>query len=353
MALAAAGEAGWYLMAGCLMVAASQLGDTALFGSTMQAVLSLTRQPEPSGPYGKAVLAMCLALYTVGHFDSSLAIIARAEALARATPDPDPAFVLWLCLTRAEMAAMDGEPGSALAYLAEAAPLRECTGDVLSRDFATMVWAHAVALAGRCDLTEAAVRDLERTGPNNYLEIAKFSHAAATLTAGRSAEGVSLIRSLLDPLASNLLSHSAQVVLAQGLTEIGDFDSALTQASALLGSAGLASADQRFNPLTVLARATLERGRHEEALAYADQALDCASIGHVSLTTVLGVRARALDALGRRAEACADIERARAEILRVASTIEDPEIRESFLGCPRNSLVLRLAKDWLGAPASG
>jgi tetratricopeptide (TPR) repeat protein len=349
MALAVAGEAGWYLSAGFLMAAASYFGDAALFGSTMQAVLSLTRQPEPSGPYGMAITTICSTLYTVGQFDGSVEILARAEALAKATADPDPAFVLWLCLTRAHMAATDGEPGRALALLAEAAPLLEYT--LFAGDFATVIRGNAFGLAGRWDLTEAAVRDLDSPSASIYLQAARLGHALANQIAGRAAEALSLADSLLDdPLP--FFSNGARAIRAHGLAEIGDFDGAEAEARALLDSDGVFFGAMRFRLLSVLARVALGRARADEALAFASQALDCAPIGHVSLSLVLSYRACALDALGRRAEACADIERARAEILRVASTFEDTEIRESFLRIPKSATVFQLARDWLRPPAS-
>jgi tetratricopeptide (TPR) repeat protein len=346
-ALSPVGEAHWYAMGAGLMAAGSFVGDPALFISTLQAILGVTTQPEPSGPYGMAIENVCTALSTVGQYDMALEVLARAEGLAQATPDPDPAFVLWLLLARAHIAAGDFEPGHALAYLAKAAPLLEHTGDVIGRNIVTMIRAQTFGHVGRCDLTEAAVRDLSSAGPNVYQDMVKILHAGATLVAGRITETISVARSMLDP-PMPITSVMARTLLALALSETRDVDAAETEANALLNAEGPVFAGHRFAALTALARTALTRGSLDEALVYADQALEAAPIGHTTVTYVVCLRARVLHELGRHAEACSDIESARNDILRIASTIEDPEMRESFLTCPTvNGIVLQLAEEWL------
>jgi tetratricopeptide (TPR) repeat protein len=113
-------------------------------------------------------------------------------------------------------------------------------------------------------------------------------------------------------------------------------------------------------PLEVLARATLvavllAEGRSAEALAEAHEAMTLlASLGKVEEGEALArvVYAEALSATGDRPAACAAISDARDRLLAIASRIEDPPRRDSFLhNVPENARTLQLAREWLGEEA--
>ena len=72
-------------------------------------------------------------------------------------------------------------------------------------------------------------------------------------------------------------------------------------------------------------------GRTTEALEYADQSVEAMARQGSEGFVAEGVRAQVLLALGRTEDARASIARARGGILRVASTIEDPAVRQSYL----------------------
>jgi eukaryotic-like serine/threonine-protein kinase len=107
--------------------------------------------------------------------------------------------------------------------------------------------------------------------------------------------------------------------------------------------------------LCVSALIELRRERPELALALSERAIEAATRGVVPVTrsNLLLTRAESLRALGRTDEAYTGIREARDRVLRIASTLVDAELRNSYLThVTANARTLQLASAWLGADST-
>ncbi len=346
MALRPEASAGWYRCATSLLSAGLFTGDPELFASTLQTLLSVTVPPDPSGPYGMAVSAVCPALGGTGHFAFALSVLEGAEALALSIPDPDPGFLLGLRMARANLELLREEPGRAFAALSEARRLADVTRGAEARAKIATLAANAFALVGQCDRAEEALRECESFGFEAYSQLAKGYVAWGQFHAGRFLEAAASARALLEAVGSAVGSAGGlpdgndpigaafpRTILAMSLAYAGDRDAAEREARIVLERAtmfpGLCA-----GALAVLSIVAIAGGRPTEALEYADRALEelarQGSEGSEGFPTE-GLRSQALLTLGRMDEARASATRARDGILRVASTLEDPAARQSYL----------------------
>jgi hypothetical protein len=110
----------------------------------------------------------------------------------------------------------------------------------------------------------------------------------------------------------------------------------------------------RGTSLGVLADVLFARGRHDEALARAEEGMALlAELGTIDQgeTRLRLVHARALMAAGRSEEATRAITAARDRLKEMASKIKDRAWTVSFLeNVPENALTLRLAAEWSTSP---
>ncbi len=368
MALTPEASAGWYRCATSLLSAGMFTGDPELFASTLRTLLSVTVQPDPSGPYGMAVAAGCGALGSTGQIGFAQTLLENGEALALSTPDPDPAFVLGLRLARAHFELLREEPGRALASLSEARRLADVTGARDVRGTLAMLAAHAFATMGECDRAEEALRECESVGLEAYSEIARCYVALAQFHAGRFLEAAASFRALLEtgrsleagasagapPDGSDPVSAAlARGILAISLASAGDVDAAEREARIVLERSSMFPGILSCG-MAALSVVAFARGRAAEALEYADQAMEAVARQGSEGLFFEGLRTQALLALGRMDEARASIARARDGFLRIASAFQDPEDRRSYLtnvaGIP---VVFALAEALLGGePAS-
>ena len=367
LALSREGSAGWYRAATSLLMAAIYVGDPDLFASTLRTLLSVTVQPDPSGPYGMAVLTACGALGGSGQFGFAQSLLENGEALALSTPDPDPAFVLGLRVARAHLELLSEEPGRGLATLSECRRLADITGARDVRGNTAMLAAYAFAQIGACDRAEEALRECESVGFEAFSEIARGYFALAQFTAGRFLEAAASARSVLetarsvgaggssvtppdgsDPVGTAL----ARGILAISLASAGDLDGAEREARIVLERSSMFPGVLSCG-LAALSLVALARGRAPEALEYADQMMEAFARQGSEGFLVEAARTQALLALGRMDEARASIARARDGILRVASTLQDPEDRRSFLtNVASIRVVFALAEALLGGESA-
>jgi eukaryotic-like serine/threonine-protein kinase len=355
----------WYRHAMGLVSAGMYLGDPELCASALRRLLSVKAQPDPSGPYGMAIAFGCGSLGSTGQFGFGLSLLESGEDLALSTPDPDPVFLLGLRLARAHIELLRDEPGRALAALSAARTLADVAPAAAARAYLAMLTAHAFALTGRCDGAEEALRECESVGLNAYSEIAKCYVALAQLQVGRPLEAAASVRALLDTAASvesagaqphgsdPLTAAFPRGILALSLASAGDLDAAEREARIVLDRASMFSAVWACGP-AALSVVAFARGRAAEALEHADRAIEGLARQASEAFQVESLRTQALLALGRMDAARASVARARDGILRVASTIEDPEARASYLTKVNiNSAILALADALLvSEPAS-
>jgi hypothetical protein len=141
--------------------------------------------------------------------------------------------------------------------------------------------------------------------------------------------------------------------LGEVLRRTGDLDAADRELAAALT---MAVPLEQPGVLASLARLRLAQGRAAEAREAAEDAFATAeAIGGYGMfrgAFLRLTRAEALHATGALDAARAAIADARARLLAIAGTIEDPAYRRSFLeAVPENARTLALAGDWLGEPA--
>ncbi|WP_437280641.1 protein kinase [Sorangium sp. So ce375] len=160
-------------------------------------------------------------------------------------------------------------------------------------------------------------------------------------------EAIATFQRLGDPRAEGV----ARAYLGKAALLAGDLGAAEAEARAaaeLLQSAP----PLRAAAWALAARVLLRKGCSEEALALSGDALSLLeSLGAVEEgeSLIRLVRAEALFASGRQAEALAAIARARHSVLSRAGQISNPHYRDQFLSALDNGETLALAAQWLGA----
>jgi hypothetical protein len=149
-----------------------------------------------------------------------------------------------------------------------------------------------------------------------------------------------------------LLAATARAALGYALALNGDLDGATREARASLKpEENSAVSIARSGALNTLALVALRRGQAKEALGFAEQGIEaCLRSPYPSTLSMLYLaRAESLNGLGRMEDAHTAIGEARSRVLRIAATLEDPELRHSYLtNIVANARTLELARDWLG-----
>jgi tetratricopeptide (TPR) repeat protein len=340
------GSTAWFSSAAAVFAS----GVPALVASAMQAILMAPVQPEPSGPYGVAVHTACTGLSGVGQEALAWSFLERAEQVEKSASDPDPVFVLWQAVTRAELLLWRGELGRALAMFSETCGTADRIGAAAARATSEVYMVAILSETGHFDRTEKAA--LSTLGLHG--DWTKFYLNSARLDIHR-AGSLDELRSQLTRLDRNpVLALAVRARLAVALVEENDLDAAVGEAQEVLrNSPGFAMA----TPLALAAMAlvALRRNEPDQALASADSGLAVLGSRLASTVSLLRVlRAQALHVLGRIDDAKSAIREARDRILRIAATLDDfPELRESYLtNVEANANTLKLAREWLPELAS-
>jgi hypothetical protein len=343
------GSTRWFACVAALLLAGTFLGDAQLTAPLLQVVVDPSVRPEPSGPYGVSVYAACVGLAMVGHLDAASAFLGRAESLAPGSGDVDPVFSMALGLTRASIGLARGEVGAAIRSLSEARATAERTGDASGLMLVALHESAAFAEAGDEEKTEAAARDLARLarqlGAASFADWGTLSVAQARLAGGRGGELVDSLAGLLDRLDPMFVTV-ARGILSRALLAAGDVEGAARAARRVLEDASMVPGAQA-TALGTLALIGLRRAP-AEAVVLAQQGIDAASrVGSPhDVSILLLARAEALAATGRAAEAASALDEARDRVLRVASSLDDPALREAYLTrVEANARTLALARE--------
>jgi eukaryotic-like serine/threonine-protein kinase len=335
------GSTAWFSCAAAVFAS----GDPLLTAPVMQAILMAPVQPEPSGPYGVAVHWTCTALSGIGQEALAWSFLERAEGVEKSVPDPDPVFVVWQWVSRGELLLWRGELGGALAAFATACDLADRVGVAAARATAEVYTLIILLEAGHWVRAEAAAT----ATLGLHAEWTEFYLTSARLET-RHPGALDALRSLLSKVNRNpALTLAVRGKLALALIAENDLDGAVREADAVLQEQpGFTMATAMA--FSTLARVAFLRNRPDEALAFADCGLAVQGSRLASTVSLLYVvRADALHALERKADANAAISHARDRILDMASTLEDPELRESFVtNVAANARTLELARERLG-----
>jgi hypothetical protein len=293
----------------------------------------------------------------MGQFDLAWSFLANAEAIAESTPEPDPVFVQRLLFARGYLEVNDGQLAKGLDDLSRAQALARQLGDIPGQVAATTFCAMAFSLLGACERVERAAAEVAmRPEATLWIDWSKwFVCAARRETHGgkRAREAIAGWRSLLGRQDTYLVA-CARAGIALGLATTGDLDEAEREATDLLAQQQVSTA--QAGALAALALVALRRGRPADALALAERGIAAVTSGNRWLTTesVLNlVRAEALEGLEKKDEARTTIRGARDRVMGIAATLEDPELRASYLtSIDANARTIALAREWLGEEAA-
>jgi hypothetical protein len=155
-----------------------------------------------------------------------------------------------------------------------------------------------------------------------------------------------MFQSLLDRQDITIASR-ARAYLAHALRAVGELDAATHEANAAMEK-GSMFPDVQAIALGALALLALGRARPADALALADRGLEASS--YASEGSILRlIRGEALHALGRTEDARAAVRAALERIRGIAATLDDDELRQSYLfNIEANARTISLADEWLG-----
>jgi tetratricopeptide (TPR) repeat protein len=347
MDLADIGSTEWFGAAAGTFLSAAGVGDMGVMTPVLQAIMNVPVRPEPSGPYGSAVNCIVMGLAAMGQHDFARSLLERAEALGRETPDQDLVFELRLRASRGLLEMASGQLGVALVTLSEALNLGHRSGDAWG--LATAGWYVVLALetTGHCERAERAYREFCEPRPGTIRDQGLLSLAYTMIHAGRPAEGMAALSTLLDG-GNRFLAARARAGIALALLQSDDLVGASREATRVLEEAAMFPIATTL-ALGVLAQVDLRRGHLTEALALAERglALPAGSTNNVSALLAL-VRAEALRSFEREREARDAIAKAADRILGMAAALDrEPELRTSYLeNVEVNVRTLKLASEW-------
>jgi tetratricopeptide (TPR) repeat protein len=264
-------------------------------------------------------------------------------------PGLDPVFLAWLMHSGCSLSILvEAELGRAIRVGTWARDVLAAAGDPLG-EASVHAWLGVAAWeTGRVDDTEAhwqKVKDLLGPTGGAWLRFyADFYLAAVRLRRGEL-EG---IEALIAPVRASADASASQ--LAYALTvdlrlREGRIEEAL--AAAAVAAEG-PSAVIRPTGAAILGRIHLATGRPREALEAAERGLaESSTINPQWKTWLLVVRAEALYALGKVADARVALQAARNRVEWIAGTLDDERIRESFLtNVEANVRALELGRAW-------
>jgi hypothetical protein len=322
------GSTDWFRCASASVIASACVGDPAAGEAVLVQLLGAPVPETVSGPIGLASFLLVAICYEFGRAPVARGLLERLEGMLRAGA-ADPAFQAWVTLSRCYHDVRSDEPGLAIQDLAKANELLAVASDPMSRMFAKQYEAmtrmeveqhEAAAAAARALLDRADELDVIAQWGTMFL-------AWATVQSGRHEEGIELALPLLGG-TDHLLAQNARCAVAEAELELGRDPSAT--AAAILAPPYMP--DTHANALSVLSRYHLRRGDAAEALLLADRGLAMGADGiPPRASAILRLcRAEALLALGREADAVAELDAARARISRIAAQLVPAE-REPFL----------------------
>jgi hypothetical protein len=350
MALLPAGSTEWFGSAVALLHSGSSLGNPSITAMALQEVVSLRVQPEQSGPYGLAMFVAIQGLTRIGDIAAAHSILERAEAMGGGVFDADPVFVMWIRIARARLALARGDLGHALASLSDAGLLADCTGDWLGRVMARYHCVQVSSQTGHVERAVEAAREVlalcEPAGLRLTIDWTTYFLAWTRIAADEPTEAIAPLRALLDK-ADQALVTSARAALSEALLACGDMDEA--EREAVVPKEGTLGPWDRASALRSRALVELRLGRPRSAVALAEQGLEVEGTYPLAASSLRLTRAEALHELGRADEACAAIREARDRILQISATLDDLELRASYLTRVQvHARTLTLASEWLG-----
>jgi tetratricopeptide (TPR) repeat protein len=341
MAILERGTGAWFGVVGAVSMASAQLGQRERAAALVQDLIGT--EPRP-GAIASCLMGYCWTMMTLsysGLYPAAAGLLERAEALQRRLAPDDPAALAFVVQSRSWAAATEDDPWRRLTLARSAAAMREEVG---YSGFAVRAHADlgsALHGVGAYDEAERVLRravDLaERTGTVHGTTFLELNLGATMLEQGRLDEAEALLRGVEEICRRTGEVYYAGVTavqMARLLARRGDLMGALVEARKATGY-------PQARPLRAFAGAVaatilLAQGLAGEALAAARDAkrlFDAVGAVHEGDALIHLALAEALDAAGHRDEAASALRAAGERLLARAATIEDADLRASFLEC--------------------
>jgi serine/threonine protein kinase/tetratricopeptide (TPR) repeat protein len=330
------GSAAWWLAVALLTLTRSAAGKTEEASTYVSLALTAPKTEDHAGAYGQALLVMVGALVLLGRGELCHTLIERARD-ATDSAQSDPVFALFLNAAHCALASVaplggrwqleyayrQGDAGAQAMHVAGA-----LCGEGMALNYLAVAATHLGRYQEAADACRRALALANHVGSELSVEWAKVFLAKAQVRLGKADEALATLSTLYASKNKNLL-QMLPAIAGEALYRQGRYEEAIADAEiAVTGG----SPRLRRMVGCIRARALLALGRAAPALAAIEEALrEQTSTGLDSEIELFTVRAEALAASADRAGARAAIEKARAIVTDVASSIDDPALKRSFL----------------------
>jgi tetratricopeptide (TPR) repeat protein len=330
------GGAPWWLGLSLLILGASAAGRPDQAEELVRVATAARPSRDRSGPYGQGLLTLVGGLVLLGQGKLASTILERAGN-APATEPSDPIFDAFLTAARCAMAAVAPIGGTwQLEYAYREGrrsvdALRALGASCAESMLLNYVSIAATHLGRHEEAREACVSAIalaERTSSGFSQDWARVFLAKAYVRTNQPQESLHTLERLHDSPDRNA-TQMLPVIAAEARLRMNELERAMREAGV-----AFEGPSPRIRRLagSILARAQLAAGRAADALATVESALAQPTSGGLeSDVDLLTVRAEALLATGGPENARAAAIEARAFVLTIAESIDDPELRRSFM----------------------
>jgi len=346
----------WCKAAGEVALASGRLVDRDRIVALGEELLALRPDDAALRAYVIAASRLTAQVVIIGKQELAARLIARLDEIAGAIAERDPAVAGPLHEARSFFSIMiTNSFGAGIVQILAAVEAFEQAGDLRNSCAQRINIGFGLFEMGRYPHAESVMRDVlaigGRLGLERVTNVARVTLGGAVARQGRVEEALAIEREAAETfraLGDWRYEGTARVQLAYMHLALGALDEAerhAREALELLGRVPM----HRPLALAALARILLTRGRAEEALGFAAEAVSIRRT--VIAATQLDVRpelayAEALHDTGDLDGARRAIAELRAVLLERSSRNEDPELRDSYLAVAEHARAFKLAADW-------
>jgi tetratricopeptide (TPR) repeat protein len=349
---------------------AAKLSGAAVAGKT-DGLLAIAAELEQADVAPDAIYPMAftlaLAIFMLelsGRCPAREALLARLEAISRATGDQSTIASCIFHMAIASCELQDGNPAGMLEHERKSRELaREC-GHRRLEAIASLGLAVSLLALGAPEEAERLLQELSSSDTEFSISSAYRPFVLAWLLADRGETGEARVVAtrLVTSGRDRGLPHDegrGRWVLAEVLRRAGALEEAEREVESALVLLNSACPADVSGVLATKAALKLAQGKPGEALAAAEEGMSRQAAMKLHDKLLRGsflqlVHIESLLANGRNAEARAALVNARDRILAIAAQITDPAYQKSFLeDAPESRRILALAREWLGEGGEG
>jgi tetratricopeptide (TPR) repeat protein len=341
------------------MLCSLQAGKFDEFRALVGVAVSTSPAPNAATPWVLCVATGIFMLDLVGLCRAATDLLQEVAAVVRTAGDDEPIAATVFHAARAVRTAYaEEDPMKGLEAGMTLAQISESTGQSRYTELSKNVIGMNRWCLGALPGTERMIMDSALADRDAGLASSYRSFVLAWMMAERGdlAEARRWADRLIEAGRARRVALDEQRghwVRAEVLRRAGELDDADAAIQAALAISRMASPIDVPGALATLAALRLAQGKTAEALAAAEEGLAkyeaMAACGFFRGAFLRLVHAQCLEAAGDHEAAKAAIARARTRLFEIASRVEDPGYRKSFLEVvPENRQTLELARQWLG-----